>query len=51
MALLALLALAGHAQMADGTRGRALCLVTLLNPGQDPVVHLAIDPADAAVAQ
>lgn len=48
---MALLALAGHAQMADGTRGRALCLVTLLDPSQDPIVHLAIDPADAAVAQ
>ena len=43
--------LAGHAQMADGTSGRPLSLVTLLDPGKDPVVHLAIDPADAAVAQ
>lgn len=43
--------LAGHAQMADGTCGRSLSLVTLLDPGQDPVVHLAINPADAAVAE
>ena len=43
--------LAGHAQMADGARGSSLSQIALLDPGQDPVVHLAIDPADAAVAQ
>src|SRR5690606_34089093 len=43
--------LTGHAQVADGERGSSLSLVTLLDPGQDPIVHLAIDPPDAAVAQ
>ena len=43
--------LAGHAQMANRARSGTLSLVTLLDPGKDPVVHLAIDPADAAVAQ
>lgn len=48
---MALLVLAGHAQMADGARGGSLSQIALLDLGQDPVVHLAIDPADAAVAQ
>lgn len=48
---MALQVLTGHAQVADGARGSSLSLVTLLDPGQDPVVNLAIDPADAAVAQ
>ena len=43
--------LAGHTQMANRARSSTLCLVTLLDPGQDPIVHLAINPADAAVAQ
>ncbi len=43
--------LAGHTQMANRARSSPLGLVTFLDPGQDPVVHLAIDPADAAVAQ
>lgn len=43
--------LASHAQVAGGTYCRTLGLVTLLDPSQDPIVHLAIDPADAAVAQ
>lgn len=48
---MALLVLAGHAQMADGACGGSLSQIALLDLGQDPVVHLAIDPADAAVAQ
>ena len=48
---MALLVLAGHAQVTDRARSSSLGLVTFLDPGQDPVVHLAIDPADAAVAQ
>ena len=43
--------LAGHTQMANRARSGTLGLVTLLDPSQDPIVHLAIDPADAAVAQ
>src|SRR5690554_1971911 len=44
--------LAGHTQVAGGAhRGPLLRQVTLLDPCQDPVMHLAIDPADAAVTQ
>lgn len=48
---MALRVLTGHAQMADGARGSSLSQVALLDPYQDPVMHFAIDPADAAVAQ
>ena len=43
--------LTGHTQMAGGARRSTLCQVTLLDPSQDPVVHLAVDPTDATVAQ
>lgn len=40
--------LASHTQVAGGTHYRPLNQVTFLDPCQDPVVHLAVDPTNTA---